>query len=117
MSVESGALRHRVLLENRTVVYDPLGGEIVTWVPVSTIAGDGYVWANVRFMSGMETLRTDAIVATTKASIRIRYRNDIGATVRATYDGRVFDIKSVQPDPESGREFLDLVAESGANNG
>lgn len=117
MSAEAGSLRHRVLLEQRTVVDDPLGGEIVTWVPVSTLAGDGFVWANVRFQTGMETLRTNVVIGTTKASIRIRYRDDVGQTTRATYRGEVYDIKSVQPDSESGIEYLDLVCEAGSNDG
>lgn len=116
-TVKAGTLRHRVLLENRVVADDPLGGEIVSWVPVTTLAGDGKVWANVRFMSGMETLRTDAIVATLKASIRILFRNDLKPTARATYNGQVFDIKAAMPDPGTGRDYLDLACETGANNG
>lgn len=116
-SVKAGDLRHRVLLENRTVTADPLGGEIVTWVPVATLKGDGKVWANVRFQSGMEALRADAIVATRKASIQILFRSDLKPTARATYDGQVYDIKSALPDPDTGRDYLFLACESGANNG
>lgn len=116
-SLKAGSLRHRVLLENRTVARDELGGEIVTWVPVTTLAGDGNVWANVLFKSGMETLRTDAIVATLKASIRIRFRSDLAPTARATYNGQVFDILAAMPDPDTGRDYLDLACETGASNG
>ena len=116
-TVKAGTLRHRVLLENRAVASDALGGEIVTWVPVTTLAGDGKVWANVRFMSGMETLRTDAVVATLKASIRILFRNDLNPTARVTYNGQVFNIKAAMPDPETGRDYIDLACEAGASNG
>lgn len=117
MSVESGALRHRALIENKSVTYDPLGGEIVTWVPISTIAGDGYVWVNAKFPSGIETLRNNIVLGISRASFRARYRDDVGQTSRLTFRGRVYDIKSVQPDSESGMEFMDLVAEAGANQG
>lgn len=116
-TMKAGTLRHKVLLENRAVTRDALGGEIVTWVPVTTLAGDGKVWANVRFMSGMEALRTDAVVATLKASIRILFRNDLKPTARATYNNQVFDIKAAMPDPGTGRDYLDLVCETGASNG
>lgn len=116
-TLKVGSLRHRVLLQNRTVATDPLGGQIVTWVPVTTLAGDGKVWANVRFMSGMESLRTEAIVASLRASIRILFRNDLLPTARATYNGQVFDIVSIQPDPGTGRDYLDLVCWTGANDG
>jgi SPP1 family predicted phage head-tail adaptor len=36
--------------------------------------------------------------------------------MRATYDGRTFDIKAVLPD-STGRRFIDLACETGANNG
>lgn len=117
MSVESGSLRHRVLIETKTTTDDPLGGQIVSWVPISTIAGDGYVWANVKYPSGMETLRTNAVLGITRASVRVRYRDDVNQLSRLTYRGMVYDIKSVQPDADSGLEFMDLVCEAGANQG
>lgn len=116
-SVKAGTLRHRVLLENRTVARDPLGGEIVTWVPVATLKGDGKVWANVRFQSGMEALRAETIVATRRASIQILFRSDLAPTARATYGGQVYDIKSVLPDPDTGRDYLFLACEAGGNDG
>lgn len=117
MSQDAGKLRHRVLIENRTVTDDPLGGQIITWMPISTPKGDGKVWARISYPSGTEKLSSNAIIATTKTLIRIRWRSDLQKTCRITHEGRVFNIAAIRPDGDSGREFLDIDCEDGANDG
>ena len=97
-------------LNRRVRILAPLVGEgtsgeqIITWPELAT------VWANVRFLGGLETLRAGAVTATTKASVRIRRRADVTAAMRLVYDGVTYDIKSVQPDDR--RVWIDLVCES-----
>lgn len=109
--MRAGLLRHRVTLQGLVETQDPATGAITkSWIDTVT------VWADVRFLSGLEAVKADAPVSVSRASMRIRYRPDVVTTMRAIHDGRTFDIKSVLPDT-TGRHYLDLVIETGANNG
>lgn len=85
---------------------EPVGG----WIDVAS------VWANVRHISGMETLKSDADISIVRASIRIRRRRDVDAGMRVLVDGKTYDIRAVLDDV-FGREYCDLTCEQGANNG
>lgn len=108
--MRAGPMRHRVLLQSYTEVQDETGSPVETWADVAT------VWADVRFRSGLEAVKSDAPVNVTSASIRIHYREGVVPTMRAIHDGRTYDIVSVLADP-TGRKYLDLVAQTGENNG
>jgi len=108
--MQAGKLNTRVTIERRTVAEDPMGGGAVTWVLLATL------WANFRNVSGSEAIRNDAPVGVTKASARIRYREDIDPTCRLIHRGTTYNIESVLPDQVS-REYCDLVCSTGANDG
>lgn len=108
--MQAGRLTSRVSIERRTVIEDPMGGGVVTWVPLATL------WANFRNVSGSEAIRNDAPVGVTKASVRIRYREDIDPTCRLIHRGTTYNIESVLPD-QVAREYCDLVCSTGANDG
>lgn len=106
-----GSLNRRIVLQRPTHEQDPNTGEMVrAWVGVAT------VWADVRYLNGLETVKSSAPVSVAKASIRIRHRSDIDATWRAMDGAVIFNILAVLPDAQ-GREYVDLACESGANNG
>jgi len=105
-----GTLNREIALERKVETQDDAGGVIVTWVPIAT------VWASIRHQSGMETVRTDMPASVVKASIRIRFREDLDATCRALHGGKTYDIKAVLPDLV-GREYVDLPCEVGLNDG
>lgn len=110
-----GMLNRRVALERYASTRTPSGGQTdPAWVPVAT------VWANVRYLNGSETSKSDFPVGSARASIRIRFRDDIDPTCRAVYTRGAkttyFDIKAVLPD-QVGREYVDLAVEEGVNNG
>lgn len=111
--MQIGKLNRRVLIERRVVTRDAEGGEIVTWAPLT---GDGMYWANVRLLNGTETVKSDTRLATARASIRLRYREDLDATCRVTHRGTVFEVLAVLPDLEA-HDFVDLAVEAGATNG
>lgn len=110
MTLAAGTLNRRLSLQRAVETPTGTGGSTFDWVEFAK------VWANVRFLSGSETIRSDFPVSVTKASIRIRWREDVDATCRAIYvnAGRTVTcaIEAVLPD-EQGREYLDLVAEVG----
>lgn len=105
-----GTLNRRVLLQRRVDVQNEIGEEVSTWQDI------GMVWASIVKPTGMQTARSDVPVAVTKASIRIRFREDLDATCRVLHGPIVYDIRAVLPDDVS-REYVDLSVEAGQNNG
>lgn len=116
MSLAAGRLNCRVTIQQKVVVYDelhqPVGDD---WADLAT------VWANVKFLSGIETMKANADISVVRASIQIRFRSDVTPAMRvvstdAAFMGAVFDIRSVLPDAAK-REYVYLVVEAGASNG
>lgn len=108
--MEIGKLNRRVAIQNLVAGQDEIGQPTMVWATLAT------VWANVRFLNGVEVVKSDAPVSVVRASIRIRRRTDVVANMRAVLGSTIFDIKAVQPDEET-RERVDLVCETGANSG
>lgn len=108
--MEIGKLNRRVAIQSLVAGQDEIGQPTMVWTTLAT------VWANVRFLNGIETVKSDAPVSVAKASIRIRRRTDVTAGMRAVLGSTIFDIRAVLPDEES-RERLDLACEQGANLG
>jgi SPP1 family predicted phage head-tail adaptor len=104
-----GSLTQRIVISARTVTQDPLGGEIVAWVPVHAIN------ANVRYGSGSEAMRQNGITANTMASFRVLNRKGLEPRQRITYNGQVWNIDDIRPDSE--RRYTDLVCTQGVNDG
>jgi SPP1 family predicted phage head-tail adaptor len=107
--MDAGQLRDRVTIEQRGTTRDAAGQKVAGWAALAT------VWANVRHQSGAEVIRADAEVSVVRASIRLRFREDVTAGMRVVKGSTVYDVKAVLPD--SRREFVDLVCETGASGG
>jgi len=108
---DAGTLDQRVTLQGLSGAVDELNQPIPDdWVDVVT------VWASVRYLSGLEAVRSDAPVGVTRCSVRIVWRAGVESGMRLQHDGIVFDIKSVLPDA-SGRDHIDMVCETGQNQG
>lgn len=109
-----GSLNRQVQLQRLVSTPTGTGGSTSAWVDVAT------VWANVRMLNGLETVRADFPVSVAKGSIRIRWREDVDATCRVLYAANgtttIYDVKAVLPDLVA-REYLDLSVEVGLNNG
>lgn len=110
MTLKAGTLNRRIAIERLVPGQDEIGEPVMVWETVAT------VWANVRYLNGVETVRSDMPISVAKASIRIRRRSDVVAAMRARLGETVFDIKAVLPDEEY-RDHLDLACETGANGG
>lgn len=103
MSLSAGQLNTRISIEKRGEVRDAWGQPIPgAWLPVAS------VWANVRHLSGSEAIKADAVTSTVRASIRIRYREDLDAGMRVLIGAAVYEIAAVLPDLVR-REHVDLV--------
>lgn len=109
-----GALNRRIALQRGVETPSGTGGTTIDWQPI------GDVWANIRYLNGIETSKGQFPISVARASIRIRLRQDIDATCRAVHVSNgittVFEILAVLPDAES-REYLDMAVQTGANNG
>ena len=120
MPLNAGVLNRRITIKRLPVdSLDSFGQPNEAWEAVVT------VWAMFRAPNGMGVLRAErqqagGEVQTSSCSWRVRYRADITPSMRAeeTVAGvtTIWDIKQVLPD-RAGREFIDLVCETGANEG
>lgn len=111
MTLEAGSLNRRVLLQRSVLAQNPDTEAMEqTWVDV------GKAWANIRYLNGTETLKAATTISSAKASIRIRFREDLDATCRVSYGGAYFNILAVLPDAVS-REYVDLACDTGSNDG
>ena len=107
-AVASGNLRHKVQLQAKQVSQDPNTGEMVTtWVTIAQ------PWAEIVPMSGSEFMAAAAEQSEVRGRIVIRYRDDVGASMRVVYRGKYYNILAVLPDAESGVEHLTLMVGEG----
>lgn len=107
--LRAGRLNKRVKLQSPGESRDEIGQPIPGasgWVDIAD------VWADIKYLNGTETLKSDAPVSVARASIRIRRRAGLVANMRVLHGSTVFDVRAVLPD-EAGREFVDLACETG----
>ena len=101
----TGHLNTPIRIEHRGATYDALGQPVPgDWQPHADDC------ANVRHLSGVESIKAGATVSSVAASVRIRYRTDIDASMRVRIGGAVYEIRAVLPDLQK-REFVDLVCQ------
>lgn len=98
------ALTRRIDLQQRSGTQDALGQPIESWSNVAT------VWADILHPSGVEQIKAGADMSIVKASIRVNYRANLNAGMRAVHNGKVYDIEAVLPD-ETDRQYMFLVCE------
>jgi SPP1 family predicted phage head-tail adaptor len=110
--MQAGKLRHRVTIESLVETQDGTTGAISrAWSTVAT------VWAAIEPLSGREFIAAQGAQAEVVARILIRYRDDVVAKMRVVFGSKVYNIRAVLPDKESGTEHLTLMVSEGVNNG
>lgn len=102
--MQAGRLNTRMTLQRRTAGQDAAGQPIDGWTDV------GPDWADFRVLSGLEAIKADAVTSVTRASCRVRYREDLTPDMRAMVAGEAWQIVSIQPDVNK-RRFVDLIVE------
>ena len=100
--MRSGSLRHRVNIEQQTGV-DELGQPLDVWTLVAA------VWADIKHLSGVSTIKAGADTSIVQASIRIRHREGLNAGMRVVHGSDIYDIRA--PLPDGKRQYLDLVCQ------
>lgn len=102
--MQPGRLKHLVTIQRKTAGTDALGAPLPdAWEDYASL------WANIRHLSGTESIKAGADVSVVSASIRIRWREDITAGMRAMVGVAVYDVEAVLPGPR--REYVDLVCQ------
>lgn len=103
--MEAGKLTERITIQKPQAGTDAVGQPLMGW---STYFE---AWANVRHLSGLETIKADAAVSTVKASIRIRRRPGRfpNAGMRIIHDGRVYNIEAVLPGQLRYNKHIDMI--------
>jgi SPP1 family predicted phage head-tail adaptor len=102
--MQIGKLNRLVTIQQLAAGQDAAGQPVQTWSTLAT------VWANIRHLSGVETIKAGAETSAVKASIRIRRRTDVTTAMRVVHGSTTYEIKAVLPDEEC-RERVDLVCE------
>jgi SPP1 family predicted phage head-tail adaptor len=106
--MRAGTLRHRVTVEQPVRGRDAAGQPLTDWKRVAEL------WADLLHKNGAETIRADQDASTVQASIRIRYRTDLDASMRVVHGTKIYRITAVLPD-ERARQYVDLVCEVSGN--
>lgn len=101
--MQAGKLTERIAIEELFQGVDEIGQPIDEWRLVFD------AWAEIRHLSGLETIRAGAETSITKASIRIRRRSHrhVSAAMRVTHDGTRYNVEAVLPNQRSA--YLDLI--------
>ena len=99
----AGKLNHRITLRGLSTGTDDLGQPLQSWVDFAA------VWADVRFVSGIETIKAGREISTSRASVRIRRRANVSRQMRARIDGVEYDILDIIPSAD--RAWLTLICE------
>ena len=114
--VHAQKLNRRVTIERRSGARDEANQPLPdAWVPVCKIWGDWNTISGSAFVD-REFIASDREVSRATASLRVRWRTDVKADMRATVDGVPYEIRVVLPDMQD-RRFIDIGVAVGANNG
>ena len=101
--MQAGKLRERITIRQRQATTDALGQPSTTWTDLAV------VWAEARFVSGIETIKAGRETSTSRASVRIRRRANVSRQMRARIDGVEYDILDIIPSAD--RAWLTLICE------
>ena len=98
--IPASLLRTPIVIEERIQDEDELGQPIDTWQTVITC------FASVRHLSGVESIKADASVSITKASIMIRYRAGLTNGMRVITPDGTFMVDAVMNNKKAGDTTL-----------
>lgn len=110
--MQTGKLRHRIVIESFTAARDDHGGVTTATRTYSTLAT---VWGRVEPMKGRELLDGMQMEAQATHKVTVRQRSDITAHMQLKHTRnavtRTFDILSVLDDDERGKTTTMICTE------
>lgn len=107
--MNAGSLNRRITIQKRMSARDEAGQPIESWADV------GQCWADIKGQTGLGSItgmQDNVPASVERYSVRVRYREDVQAGMRAMCNGTAFYIKQVRMD-FAGRVYTDLVCEVG----
>lgn len=102
--ISAGKLKCLVSIQAPMATQDAAGQPIPSWDEVAS------VWADIRHLRGLESIKAGGESSIAKASIRIRRMPGIDASMRVVHRETAYAIKAVLPN-EQDRDTIDLVCE------
>lgn len=107
--MRAGNLRHRITIQEFTVIDGPYREEV--WGNYRE-----NVAAEVSFLSAKELVASGAEMSEVSARILVRYDKNINAKMRIKFRDEIYDIEGVTPDNESGLQWMTVFVSKGLTN-
>lgn len=111
--MRGGPLRHRVDFEERRETDDPLGGVVLSWLPVFS------VWASIEPLTGREFRAGNQVLAEANTLIRVRWSaqvEQVPPTWRIVHGSDIYNIAHIAH-VKQGRQMVEFLCKSGTNEG
>ena len=113
--LDVGSLRKRVVLQRRSIVQDPSGGQVEEWTEI------GRVWAAIRGLTTRERLAANAVRAEDTHELTLRYFAGLSPKDRVSYlddqgAEHLYNITAVNDDQEL-HHYLTCLATEGLSPG
>lgn len=109
--IPAGRLRQRIAIQQKIEERDSNGAVIESW---QTITGLESVPAELAPLSTREFIAAQAQQSEVRGRIRIRYRTDLTATMRALHRGLVYQFAGTPfQDAEAGMVWLTIPVQEG----
>lgn len=100
--MQAGSLKNRVEIWHFHATEDETGANVQQWAFFLRL------WANIRHVSGSQAIKADTQTESVKASIRIRFNEQIQSGMQVRHRGETYQIDAVLHDYQ-GKDFTDLV--------
>lgn len=108
MTLESGKLRHRIVIQNPTYTQDSENGAMTpTWNTFKE------VWAAIEPLSARDLIAAQAQQSKVVARIVIRYLPNVDADMRISHNGKIYSIEGILPDKDSGLDYITMPVSLG----
>ena len=101
--LDPGQLDRRVTLPSASVSTDGFGQAVRTY---STLA---QVWAKVDYRTVKEGEETERLTSVNKVRFTIRYRADVDATIKISWDSKTYEVEGVSLEGRERYLILDTV--------
>lgn len=101
--MNAGKLNRRITIQKKIITYDSYNQPVETWEDAFT------VWAEVLTTGGGEFYAAQKVNAQTQVVFNIRFTKGVSVTDRVKFEGRIFEILSVN-DLNAGRVKLQISA-------
>lgn len=103
-SLEIGALRHRVTIEQAVPSDDGAGGSTTAWIAIAT------VWAHVAPVKALQAERFGRLDGVVTHRVTMRHRDDVVGGMRLIHGSRILRLLVVH-DPDERDRWLECLAE------